>query len=176
MGLFILRRFGVMLLTAFCLTYVVFFLTNLFPNLEKLAKFEGNQRMTDAEVINWLEPRGYLQPLPAKHAQWLGLMPGFTYTDEDGTVTGRCIRTGVAPEDAPRYCGVLQGYWGQSSVFKDEVGPLVWKRLALTGKLMFWVMVVMVPMALLVGVLAGMREGSRLDRSLSTFSIASTAT
>ena len=30
--------------------------------------------------------------------------------------------------------------------------------------------------ALLVGVLAGMREGSRLDRSLSTFSIATTAT
>ncbi|NND18690.1 MAG: ABC transporter permease, partial [Silicimonas sp.] len=49
-------------------------------------------------------------------------------------------------------------------------------RLGLTGKLMFWVMVLMVPSALLIGVLAGMREGSKLDRSLSTFSIASTAT
>ncbi|NND21644.1 MAG: ABC transporter permease, partial [Silicimonas sp.] len=48
--------------------------------------------------------------------------------------------------------------------------------LGLTGKLMFWVMVLMVPSALLIGVLAGMREGSKLDRSLSTFSIASTAT
>ena len=38
------------------------------------------------------------------------------------------------------------------------------------------VMVAMVPMALLVGVLAGMRGGSRLDRGLSAFSIASTAT
>jgi len=37
-------------------------------------------------------------------------------------------------------------------------------------------MLVMVPMSLLIGVLSGMREGSRLDRSLSTFSIASTAT
>jgi peptide/nickel transport system permease protein len=41
---------------------------------------------------------------------------------------------------------------------------------------MFWVMVLMVPAALLIGVLAGMREGSRLDRTLSTFSIATTAT
>ena len=41
---------------------------------------------------------------------------------------------------------------------------------------MFWVMVVMVPVALIIGVLAGMREGSKLDRSLSTFSIATTAT
>ena len=41
---------------------------------------------------------------------------------------------------------------------------------------MFWVMVVMVPVSLLIGVLAGMREGSRLDRSLSVISIVSTAT
>ena len=41
---------------------------------------------------------------------------------------------------------------------------------------MFWVMVVMIPGALFIGVLAGMREGSRLDRSLSTASIVTTAT
>ena len=34
MGLFILRRLGVMILTALCLTFIVFWLTNLFPNLE----------------------------------------------------------------------------------------------------------------------------------------------
>jgi peptide/nickel transport system permease protein len=37
-------------------------------------------------------------------------------------------------------------------------------------------MVLMVPAALVIGVLSGMREGSRLDRTLSTFSIATTAT
>ena len=50
MGLFILRRLGVMILTALCLTFIVFFLTNLYPNLEKVAKFEGNVRMTDEQV------------------------------------------------------------------------------------------------------------------------------
>ncbi|MCY4179874.1 MAG: ABC transporter permease, partial [Litoreibacter sp.] len=34
----------------------------------------------------------------------------------------------------------------------------------------------MIPAALFIGILAGMREGSRMDRSLSTFSIASSAT
>ena len=61
MGLFILRRLGVMLLTALCLTFIVFFLTNLGPNLEKLAKTQGNNRMSDAEVVQWLENRGYTQ-------------------------------------------------------------------------------------------------------------------
>ena len=40
------------------------------------------------------------------------------------------------------------------------------RRSKATGLLMFWVMLVMVPVSLVVGVLAGMREGSRLDRTL----------
>ena len=64
MGLFILRRVGVMLLTALCLTFVVFFMTNLYPNLEKLAKTQGNFRMSDEAVASWLDKRGYLQSTP----------------------------------------------------------------------------------------------------------------
>lgn len=71
---------------------------------------------------------------------------------------------------------MLQGEWGQSTVFKDDVGAIVSKRLGNTGYLMFWVLVLMIPSALIVGVLAGMKEGSFLDRSLSTFSIITTAT
>lgn len=165
-----------MLLTALCLTFIVFFLTNMYPNLEKLAKTQGNMRMTDEQVTSWLLTRGYLQPTVVKYGEWLGVLPGFTYTAGDGTVTGRCIESGVAAEDTPAFCGVIQGDWGFSTVFKDEVGTIVAKRLWLTAILMLWVMIVMVPSALIIGVLAGMREGSKLDRTLSTFSITSTAT
>ena len=96
MGLFILRRFGVMLLTALCLTFVVFFLTNLYPNLEKLAKTQGNQRMSDEQVANWLENRGYAQPLLVKYGQWLGVAPGFTNTLADGQVVGEILGDLVA--------------------------------------------------------------------------------
>ncbi len=79
-------------------------------------------------------------------------------------------------EDAPSFCGILQGNWGFSTVFKESVGGIISTRLGLTGTLMLWVILLMVPSALIVGVLAGMREGSPLDRTLSTFSIATTAT
>ncbi|MBZ0129875.1 MAG: ABC transporter permease [Rhodobacteraceae bacterium] len=173
---FLLKRLGVMLLTALCLTFVVFFLTNLYPNLEKVAKLEGTQRMTDAQVASFLAKNGYTQPVFTRYGEWLGVLPGFTYTHEDGKVTGRCIRKGMPAAEAPSRCGVLQGDFGWSVVFKDEVGPIVWKRLGLTGKLMLWVLIVMIPSALIIGILAGMREGSRTDRTLSTFSIATTAT
>ncbi len=176
MGQFILRRLGVMLLTTICLTYIVFFLTNLYPNLEKLAKTQGNFRMSEAEVSSWLGDRGYLQPTPVKYLEWVGALPGYSIVKDDGQLVGRCVRPAVAAEDTPRYCGVLQGNWGFSTVFKSEVGGIVGTRLGLTGFLMFWVMLVMVPGALIVGVLAGMREGSRTDRTLSTTSIAFTAT
>ncbi|WP_299498840.1 ABC transporter permease [uncultured Roseobacter sp.] len=175
MGLFILRRLGVMILTALCLTFVVFWLTNLYPNLEKLAKTQGNFRMSDEAVESYLGKNGYLQPMPVKFGQWLGVLPGWT-VDTDGEITGKCFAAGTPKDERRSFCGVLQGDWGFSTVFKDDVGSIVATRLGLTGKLMLCVMLVMVPMALIIGVLAGMREGSKLDRSLSTFSIASTAT
>ncbi len=176
MGLFILRRFGVMILTALCLTFIVFWLTNLAPNLEKLAKTQGNARMSDEAVQTWLGNRGYLQPLPIKYGQWLGVVPGYVIEGTDGEVRGRCIDPRRPDDETPRFCGILQGDWGFSTVAKEDVSEVLPTRLANTGKLMFWVMVVMVPGALIVGVLAGMREGSRTDRTLSTASIVSTAT
>ena len=141
---FIARRIGVMLLTMFALSSVVFYLTNLEPNLIKLALSDGNMRMTDAEITQWLENNGHTRPFFVRYWDWLG--------------------------------GVLTGDWGYSSRFRMPVSELLGERLAATGALMFWVMVVMVPSALLIGVLAGMREGTRLDRSLSFVSISSTAT
>ncbi len=205
MASFILRRLGVMILTALCLTFIVFFLTNLYPNLEKLAKTQGNQRMADHAVTTWLASRGYRSAVDPtlierarndeissaefadavggfdirlfrNYGEWLGVVPGYVITDEKGDTRARCANHSTPDEETPTFCGILQGYWGFSTVFKAEAGDIVATRLGLTGKLMFWVMVLMVPSALIIGVLAGMREGSKLDRSLSTFSIASTAT
>ncbi|MEM8742320.1 MAG: ABC transporter permease [Pseudomonadota bacterium] len=144
MLMFLLRRIGTMILTATCLTFVVFYLTNLPPNLEKLAKEQANNRMTDAQVESWLETNGYNRPMLVRYGEWIG--------------------------------GVVLGDLGHSTRFNAPVAEIVGTRLWLTAKLMFWVMIVMVPMALLIGVLAGMREGSITDRSLSTAAIATTAT
>jgi peptide/nickel transport system permease protein len=174
MWIFIVKRTGLMALTAVCLTFLVFFLTNLQPNLEKLAKTQGSMRMSDVQVEQWLEDRGYNQPLLARYGEWLGVAEGFVFTKENGKIVGRCVKPGV--DHIPNYCGVLQADMGWSTVFKDNVSNIVSKRLGLTGWLMLFVMLVMVPMALIIGVLAGMREGSRTDRSLSTFAIITTAT
>ena len=176
MLLFLLRRTGLLLLTALCLTFIVFSLTNLAPNLEKLARSEGSVRMSEDEVVSWKERNGYTRPIVVRYGEWLGVVPGWTRTEDDGRLRGRCVDRAADKENAPRFCGLLQGDWGFSTVFKQPVSAIVSERLGLTGILMFWGMMLMVPGSLIIGVLAGMREGSRLDRTLSTFSIATTAT
>jgi peptide/nickel transport system permease protein len=143
MFIFILRRIGAMLATMFALTFIVFYLVNLPGNLEKIAKTEGNMRMTDEQVASWLEKEGYSRPFLIRYGEWVA--------------------------------GTVQGDMGTSRVFRKPVGDVVGERLGHTGILMFWVMIVMVPMALIIGIMAGMREGSFLDRSLSVGSIASTS-
>jgi peptide/nickel transport system permease protein len=143
MFIFILRRIGAMLATMLALTFIVFYLVNLPGNLEKIAKTEGNMRMTDEQVASWLEKEGYNRPFLVRYGEWVG--------------------------------GTVRGDMGWSRVFRKPVSEVVGERLGYTGILMFWVMIVMVPSALTIGILAGMREGSMLDRSLSVGSIASTS-
>ena len=176
MFFFLTKRIGLMALTSLCLTFVVFFLTNLQPNLEKLAKTQANNRMTDDQVVSWLARNGYDRNLFFRYGEWLGVVPGWQGTEDDGKVVGKCAYLKRDFGHVPNYCGLLQGKLGYTSLFQGKVEEIIGKRLLLTGKLMFWVMLVMVPSALLVGVVAGMREGTRTDRSLSTFSIITTAT
>jgi peptide/nickel transport system permease protein len=175
MATFILRRLGVMLLTMLCLSFVVFVFVNLEPNLRKLAIFQTEMRASDQDLENWLVRNGYRDNLLLRYARWIGVAPKQPNIDP---VTGQAVprfRYCNEPTE-PTFSGVIQGDFGCSTAFRTTVNARLPEALAATGILMFWVMIVMVPIALLVGVLAGMREGSRLDRTLSVGSIASTAT
>lgn len=172
---FILKRLGVMLVTMVCLTMVVFYMVNLEPNLKKLALSQLDMRSSQEHIESWLEKNGYRQNFFVRYGQWLGVVQKQPYVDP---ATGKVVpRFSYCNEPAePYYGGILQGNLGCSTKFKTTVASKIWPALGATGILMFWVMVTMVPIALLIGILAGMREGSRTDRSLSVASIATTAT
>ena len=67
------------------------------------------------------------------------------------------------------------GDFGESIRFKVPVSDVLWPRLWNTAILGFWTFATMIPLSLLLGVLAGMREGSLLDRSISVTSIVTTS-
>lgn len=69
----------------------------------------------------------------------------------------------------------MVGDFGESVRFRVPVGQILWPRLGNTGILALATMMVVIPLSLGLGVLAGMREGSRLDRVISVTSIVTTS-
>jgi len=69
----------------------------------------------------------------------------------------------------------LVGDFGDSVRFRVPVSEVLWPRLWNTAILGFWTFAIMIPLSLILGVLAGMREGSRLDRIISVGSIITTS-
>jgi peptide/nickel transport system permease protein len=69
----------------------------------------------------------------------------------------------------------VTGDFGESIRFKVPVSQVLWPRLGNTAILGLATFAVMIPLSLVLGVLAGMREGSKLDRTISVTSIATTS-
>ena len=71
--------------------------------------------------------------------------------------------------------GVAKGDFGKSFEKNEPVGGLLATRLARTGLLALWVFALMIPLSLLFGVIAGMKEGSAQDRLTSFVSVFTTS-
>ena len=69
----------------------------------------------------------------------------------------------------------LQGDLGYSTLYKTPVNNILWDRLGNTGLLAALAFALIVPLSVLFGISAGMREGSRLDRTISVSSIVTTS-
>ena len=143
MLLFLFKRIIVLFLTLICLSFTVFSLVTIEPNLKKLALNQANMRMEEDEVQSWLEKNGYKRPLLVQYGEWLG--------------------------------NAVTGDFGYSTHFRKPVNEVIWPKLGHTGILMFWVFLLTIPIALTIGILAGMREGTKTDRTLSIFAIFTTS-
>jgi peptide/nickel transport system permease protein len=71
--------------------------------------------------------------------------------------------------------GLLKGDLGHSSYYKTDVNNIIWDRLGNTLIIASIAFAIIVPCSILFGVLAGMREGSKLDRTISVGAIVTTS-
>ena len=141
MLVFIMRRFGTMILTMIVVSILLFLLMEV--NVEGVAvKVLGPYSSEEQRQI-WLEKNGYLDPLVERYLRWLG--------------------------------NFVIGDFGESVRFKVPVGDVMWPRLGSTAILAVATLAVVVPVSLGLGVLSGMREGSKLDRTISVTSILTTS-
>ncbi len=69
----------------------------------------------------------------------------------------------------------VTGDFGDSVRFRVPVADIMWPRLLNTAVLGFWAMAVIVPLSLVLGIVAGMKEGSPQDRAVSLACVITTS-
>ncbi len=156
MFVFAIRRLLLAFVTILVLTATIFTLINTNNNtLRTIAINELGPQTPAEDLDSWVQDNILTKPLVVRYGEWLS--------------------------------GFVVGDWGTSSVFRRHIfgydasldrnqWGVINERLYYTGVLAFWVFAIMVPVALLLGVLAGVKEGSIRDRSISSFAIMTTAT
>ncbi len=113
-----------------------------------LARSElGTQGITDYDIDLWLRTEGFRGEGITAFTRFWDWISGFATGD-----------LGIS--------------YGKNRI---EISTFIWKKLGNTGLLMGLTMLFMVPTALIVGVLAGMQEGSLRDRTLTTVSVLATS-
>lgn len=200
MFLLILRRIGILLLTMLAMSATVFAV--LETNPDGLARKAIGQFSTAAQRIAWLAREGYYVSVGSAEARdayvddgyatfavndgdWLIVHPpaaGVEYPDKTiAEMPDEEAELIVALEVpmAKRYVSWLGrfvvGDFGYSYRYKVPVSKILWPRLLETGKLIGLVLLLLIPLSLLLGVMAGMREGSLQDRIFSFISIVTTS-
>jgi len=170
MGEIVLRRLGLMLVTMLIVSLTVFMISELVP--EDIARNVLGQFASPSALQNFREQNGLLCSPVVRYVIWLG---GDGWVGPARNVLGPGI---IAPDCNPpklARAGLLRGDLGYSMQNGMQVAPLLFRRLGNSAVLAGLAFVFIMPIALLLGLAAGLKEGSVVDRVITLFSLVTTS-
>jgi peptide/nickel transport system permease protein len=166
----LIRRFFSMLLTMWIVSVAVFFISEILPldvARNVLGQFASPETIAAYRENNGLNCAGTI-----RYGIWLA---------GDGWV--KAARDVVGEKVLPQSCtppnlvrrGFLRGDLGVSTRTNSAVAPLIGRRLANTAVLAGISFLLIMPIALILGFLAGLKEGKASDRIISLASLVTTS-
>lgn len=160
-----LKRISSLLLTLVAASFIVFTVTEFSPG--NVARKTLGPFATQAQVDILYKKLKLDDPLVVRYGRWIGVLLGVVADPLQDPELGLNFKD-------PRGNQYF-GNFGYSTLFKAPVNDVIWGRLANTGLLAGIAFAIIVPLALILGILAGKREGSWLDRTISVFGIVTTS-
>ncbi len=162
---FIALRLAALVLTLLAASFLIFAVTEFSPG-DVARKTLGPYALQ--EQVDGLYRRLRLNdPLPVRYMRWLGVLLGLI----DDPLQDPALKLDFSDPRGKRYFG----NFGYSTLYKAPVNDIIWDRLSNTALLAGLAFALIVPLSLIAGILAGMREGSRLDRTISVAGIVFTS-
>jgi peptide/nickel transport system permease protein len=162
---FVGKRFLGLLLTLLAASFLVFIVTEFSPG--NVARKTLGPYATQDQVERLYQRLHLDDPLLVRYARWVGVLVGAL----DDPLQDPALKLNFTDPRGTRYFG----NFGYSTLFKAPVNDVIWSRLGNTALLAGIAFALIVPLSLLAGILAGMREGSRLDRTISIAGIVFTS-
>ena len=157
MTVFILKRLGMMVVTMFVASFLLFALMEFSPG--NVASKTLGPYATQAQKDILYEKLSLDDPLHERYVRWLGVLLGMMPDPLQDPELGLDFRD---PRGEQYF-----GNFGYSAKYKLPVNDVMWGKLGNTLILAGIAFAIIVPLSLVFGVLSGMREGSLLDRALS---------
>ncbi len=171
MGDVILRRLGFMLVTMLLVSMVVFFVSEVVPL--DVARNVLGQFATAESVQAYREQQGFNCPSTVRYVIWL---IGDDWVAPARRVAGTGLfPSGCTPANLDRK-GLVRGDLGYSQAFGVPVAPLLERRLVNSGVLAGIAFLAIMPISLLFGLLAGLKENKLTDHIITVTSLATTST
>jgi len=165
MARFLAKRLALMLLTMIGASFLVFAVCEFSPG--SVARKSLGPFATQEQVDLLTHKLKADDPLIVRYGRWAGVLLGIIPDPLQDPGTGLNF---TDPRGA-RYFG----NFGYSTLNKLPVNDVIWDRLGNTAILAGLAFLLIVPLSMIFGVLAGLREGSALDRGLSVVSISLTS-
>ncbi|HTW27722.1 MAG TPA: ABC transporter permease [Acetobacteraceae bacterium] len=162
---YLLRRAVEMLLTLLVASFLVFAVTEFSPG--NVARKTLGAFALQSQVDILYQKLHLNDPLLVRYVRWLGVLTGL----EKDPLQDPSLGLDFHDPRGARYFG----NFGYSTLYKAPVNDVLWDRLGNTALLAGLAMLVIIPVSMVFGILAGMRAGSWLDRGLSTTSIVMTS-
>jgi len=171
MGEIVVRRLALMMLTMLMVSMAIFLISEVVPI--DLARNVLGQFATKESLQAFREQNGLNCPKAVRYFIWLA---GDTWVDSARNVLGAgAVPTGCNPPKLARK-GVLRGDLGYSFQNGTPVSPLLFRRLGNSLILAGIAFILIMPISLLFGLLAGLRENGAADRSITLVSLITTST
>ena len=182
MTAFILRRLVLMVVTMAVSSFLVFMAVEFSPT--SVARKMLGQWATEDQVALLTRQLKLDDPVIVRYGRWLKVVLGLSLDpmadpklleEEEEEIDSAKVKTGPLEPRLARFEDhrghQYFGNFSYSHFYRVAVNDIIWDRLANTGKLAGIAFAIFVPLGVLFGVIMGVREGSKTDRSLSFFSI-----
>ena len=148
---FFARRLVGLVLIMLTVSFLIFLTFEFSPG--DVARSALGQFATELQLEKYRVAHGLDRPFLERYLAWLG----------------------IGPNHKGEFAGILQGNLGYSGLWKTDVNNFIWDRVGNTVLLAGCAFAIIGPLSVVFGVLAGMREGTPLDRVVSVLSTVSTS-